>query len=58
MSTKEYDPHIVVYWVSDDTIAAFEFPNKKDAETKYYELDEAHTLRVVLAKVIRSHDEG
>ena len=58
MSGKEYNPHIIVVWTSDTTVAVKEYHYQEDAEEKYRELTEAHVQKVVLAKVTKSHGEG
>ena len=55
---KQYDPHVIVLWVSDTTFAVKEFPFKEDAEEKYNEVVQTRVLKVVLAKVIKMHGEG
>lgn len=54
---KKYDPHVVVVWTSDTTIAAQEYSYKEDAEEKYEALTQSH-FKAVLAKVIKAHGEG
>jgi hypothetical protein len=67
MVEKEYNPHVVVVWMSSlrgsgsfaapfTTVAVKEYPFKEDAEEKYNEL--IHADKVVLAKVVKSHGEG
>lgn len=58
MSEKTYEPHVIVVWTSDTTVAVKEYSYKEDAVEKYNELREAHVQKVVLAKVVRSHGEG
>jgi len=55
---KKYDPHVVIVWTSDTTVAVKEYPYKEDAEEKYHQLTETHAQKVVLAQVVRVHGEG
>lgn len=56
--SKEYNPHVIVVWTSDTTVAVKEYSYKEDAEEKYQELVALHVQKIVLAKVVRSHGEG
>lgn len=61
MSTKQYNPHVVIVWTTATTattVVIKEFSYEEDARAKYEELVSLHAEKVVLAKVVRSHGEG
>ena len=55
---KHYDPHIVVVWTSETTVAVQEFPYEEDAVEKYNEVVQLHFRKVALARIVREHGEG
>jgi len=57
LSHKTYEPHIVVVWTSDTSVAVKEYSYKEDAEEKYNQVVQMH-YKVALAKVVKEHGEG
>jgi len=58
MSEKTYEPHFIIVWTSDVSVAVKEVPYKEDAYEKYNELIQKGVQRIALAKLIKKHMEG
>ena len=64
---KEFNPHIVVIWLSDNkSVYVKDYSYKQDAEEKYGQLEQllaeigarAKIQKIALAKIVKTHGEG
>ncbi|MFA5306641.1 MAG: hypothetical protein WC365_04270 [Candidatus Babeliales bacterium] len=58
MSEKTYEPHVIIVYATDKTMAVKEFSYKEDAYQKYNDILQVVGVKIVLAKVVKMHGEG